>query len=156
MTVPLWPAIVLYVPQPALEWFFLPEDCRGHSVFVPRLSGWYEEDMTLLFVGGYYWVPLSGSFRVGREMNLIFVGRSNRGTLGRNLQGRTSHSPCCPNPSTLDFWIEFFYKFGITKILVFIVSRGRGNEFLVAILCVAIVPIGYNCAFSKRKMLQIS
>ena len=51
----------------------LPTDRRGHGVFGPRLYGWYERDMTLLFVGRSNWAPLSGACQVGQELNLIFL-----------------------------------------------------------------------------------
>ena len=71
----------------------------------------------------------------------MFVGGYNRVHLGGARQGSTSHSPCFPNPSSLDFWLESFYNFDITKILIIVVRWGRGNWFLVAILCIAISPV---------------
>ena len=122
--------------------FFIPTDCRGHGVFGTRLAGWYEQDLTLLFVCRADRGPLSGSRQGDWDLTLMFVGGSNRGPLVRSLRGSTPPSLCCPNPSSLDFWIGFFYNFDITKILVIFVSRGRGEKFLVTILCITIVPVG--------------
>ena len=58
----------------------------------------------------------------------MFVGGADLGPLSGDLQGSTSLSPCCSNPSSLDFWLGFFYKFNITKILVIVVSQGRSDE----------------------------
>ena len=88
----------------------LPTDCRGRGVFGPHLSGWYEQDMNLLFFVVANWVPLSGAPRGGQEMTLMFVGGSNRGTLGGYLRGSTSPFPCCLNPSSLDFWPLVFLQ----------------------------------------------
>ena len=71
----------------------------------------------------------------------MFVGGFNRGPLGGACQSRTSSSPFCPNPSYLDFWLVFFYNFFITEILIIIVSRWRGDKFLVAILYIVIFPV---------------
>ena len=46
-----------------------------------------------------------------------------------------------PNPSSLYFWLGFFYTFDITKILAIIVSQGRGKKILVAILCITIALV---------------
>ena len=97
---------------------YLPMDCRGYGVYGTSLSGWYECDMNLLFVGGDDWGPLSGALRGGQEPTLMFVGGSNRGPLGGALQGITSPSHCCTNPSSLDLWIGFSYNFDTTNILV--------------------------------------
>ena len=43
--------------------------------------------------------------------------------------------------SSLEFWLGFLYNFDITKILVIVVGRGRVDEFLVSVLCIAIVPL---------------
>ena len=91
--------------------------------FCPRLAGWYERDLTLMFVGEADLGPLSGARRGGREPTLMFVGRSNRGPLGGARWGSTYPSPCCPNPSSLNFWIGFFYNFDITNVLVIVVRR---------------------------------
>ena len=88
----------------------LPTDCRGHGVFGPRIAGWYEQGLTLLFVGGADWVPLGGSWQVGWELTLVFVDIFNRGPLWGYIRGSTSLSPCCPNPSSLDFWFGFFLQ----------------------------------------------
>ena len=77
----------------------LPTDSKVHSVFGPCISCWYERDLTLLYVGGDDWGPLSGSCRCGQDLTLMsFVG-SNRGTLGGACQVNTPPSPCYPNPS---------------------------------------------------------
>ena len=47
----------------------------------------------------------------------------------------------CTNPSSLDFWLGFFYNLYITNILVIFFIRGRGEKFLVTILCIAITPV---------------
>ena len=39
------------------------------------------------------------------------------------------------------FWLGLFYNFDVTKILVIVVSRGGGEKFLVAIICITIVPV---------------
>ena len=119
----------------------LSTDCRSHGVFGPFLSGWYERDLTLLFVGGADWGPLGGDFWGGRDLNMMFVGGSNRGILVGAIRGSTSPTPWFPNPSSLDFWIGFFYSFYITKILVIFVRRGRDNEFQFAVLCIAITHV---------------
>ena len=67
----------------------LPTDRRGHRVFGPCLAGWYEWDLTLLFVAAA-WGPLSGDFRGDQEINLIFFGGSNRGPLGGARRGSTA------------------------------------------------------------------
>ena len=113
--------------------FSLPTNRRGHGVFVPRFSGWYERDLTLLFLGGADWGPLSGALRVGRELTLVFVGGSNRGPLGGSLQVITPPSPFCHNP--------YYMAFCITKVLVIFVILGGGNKFLVIILSIDIIPV---------------
>ena len=98
----------------------------------------------MLFVGGDDWVLLSGYRRGDQQLTLMFVGGCNRGPLGGALQGITTPSPCCPNPSSLDFWIGIFYNFynfDITNIFVIVISRGKGDVVLVSILCIYIVPI---------------
>ena len=120
---------------------YLPTDSRGYGVFGPCLAGWYERDMTLLFVGGYEWGPLSGARRGGRYLTMLFVGGSNRGPLGGTRRGSTPPPSFYPSPSSLDFWLGFFYNLDITKIIVIVFIWGRGDEFLVSILCIAIVPV---------------
>ena len=71
----------------------------------------------------------------------MFFGRSNRGPLGGARRGSTPPPPWFLNPSSVDFWLGFFYNFNTTKILIIVVIRGRGDEFLFAILCIAIVPV---------------
>ena len=105
--------------------FSLPTNRRGHGVFGPCLAGWYEQNLTLLFIGRADWGPICGSRRYVRELTLMFVGGYNRCPLGGSCRGSTSPSPCCPNPSSLTFWLGFFYNFSITKIRVIVVSRGR-------------------------------
>ena len=72
---------------------------------------------------------------------MMFVSGSNRGPIGGAFRGSTPPSPCCPNPSSLDFWIEIFYNFDITKSLVIIFIRGRSNLVLVTIICITILPV---------------
>ena len=66
--------------------------------FCPRLAGWYERDLTLMFVGEADLGPLSGARRGGREPTLMFVGRSNRETIGRACWGRNSPSSLMSQP----------------------------------------------------------
>ena len=42
----------------------------------------------------------------------------------------------------MDFWLGFFYNSDITKILFIIINCGVGDEVLVAILIIAIFPVG--------------
>ena len=133
----------------------LPTDRRGHGVFFPRLAGWYELYPTLLFVVGSDWGPLSGSQQGGRELTMMSVGGYNRGRLGGARQGITSSPPCCTNPSSMDFWLGFFYNFYITKIFVIVVIRGRSNEFLVAIVCIAIFPAVLSVNFSEDNAVYL-
>ena len=147
-------------PNPHWRDFSLHNNCRGHGVFDPCLYGWYKQYLTLLFVDGSDWGPLSGERRGGWDMNLMFVGGSNRGLLDGAHQGSTPPSPRFPNPSSLYFWIGFFYNFDITKIMFIVVSWGRGCEVLVAIICITIVPVvisvpyrrGFYCSSLSRPL----
>ena len=94
-----------------------------------------------MFVDGADWGTLSRDFWGGRDMTLVFVGGSNRGTFCRAFRGNTLPSPCFHNPSSLNFLFGLFYNFDITKILIIVVSWGRGKKFLVNILCIAIFPV---------------
>ena len=71
----------------------------------------------------------------------MFVGGSNRDPLGTACRVITSTYPWCTNPYSMYFWLGFFYNFEITKILVIVVRRGRGNKFLITIICIAIAPV---------------
>ena len=79
------------------------------------------------------------------DMNNIwicfFVGGSDWGTLGGACRGSTPPYPCCPKTSSLHFWLGIVYNFDTTKILVIVVSRGRGDELSVAILCISILSV---------------
>ena len=112
----LW--VCWLLPNRDCRYLYLPTDSRGHSVFGPYLNDWYEQYMNLLFVGGSDWGPLGGACR-----------------------GITPPSPCCPKTSSLYFWLGIVYNFDTTKILVIVVSRGRGDELSVAILCISILSV---------------
>ena len=103
-----------------------------------------------MFFGGVDWGPLSIDHLGDQEMILIFVDRSNRGPIGGARWGSTPPSPCCSNPSSLDFWLGFFYNLDITKILAVFVSQGRGEKFLVSILCIAIIPVVIHVHYHRR------
>ena len=93
----------------------------------------------------------------------MFVVGSIRGPLGRACWGSTSPSTCCPNTSSLDFWVLFFCNFDINKILVIVVRQGRGDKVLISILCIDSVPVVIPvpsrrgcCQSSLSRILQIS
>ena len=123
------------------SWFSLTMDFRGHDVFGPCLASWYEQELTLLFVGGADWWPLSGYHRGGQYLTLMFVVRSNRLPLAVALRDSTYPSLWFTNPSSLDFWLGFFHSFDITKILIIFVSWGRGDKVLVSILFIDTTPV---------------